>query len=266
MMSKLRNRIRDLGRTRAGFGFAAAAHNEAVRHLLVIAEVADAASAAAAAEAGVDAVILRGSAAALGDLNLKSVLAGIWLEDATGAEVTAARDAGADFFLFDDGRTQSTALTPTEIGRILLLGPDQETERLRSIAVLDLDAVVVTGEVGATTVRDQLALRRVASLTGAHLLIAANAVPDTATLEAWRDAGAPRSSSRGAPPTCAPPCRPPPPSPRRSAATSIPRRPSARRTSATATTTRMTTTSSGQIPPEARKSPHRPLAIRDNGP
>ena len=191
MMSKLRNRIRDLGRTRAGFGFAAAAHNEAVRHILVIAEVADAASAAAAAEAGVDAVILRGSAAALGDLDLKSVLAGIWLEDATGAEVTAARDAGADFFLFDDGRTQSTALTPTEIGRILLLGPDQETERLRSIAVLDLDAVVVTGEVGATTVRDQLALRRVASLTGAHLLIAANAVPDTATLEAWRDAGAP---------------------------------------------------------------------------
>ena len=191
MMSKLRNRIRDLGRTRAGFGFAAAAHNEAVRHILVIAEVADAAYAAAAAEAGVDAVILRGSAAALGDLDLKSVLAGIWLEDATGAEVTAARDAGADFFLFDDGRTQSTALTPTEIGRILLLGPDQETERLRSIAVLDLDAVVVTGEVGATTVRDQLALRRVASLTGAHLLIAANAVPDTATLEAWRDAGAP---------------------------------------------------------------------------
>ena len=190
-MSKFRNRIRDLGRTPAGFGFTAVAQTTKARYMLVVAEVADAASAAAAAEAGVDAIILRGSAAAVRDLDLKNgTLAGVWLEDATGAEVDAAHEAGADFFLFDDGRAQASALTPTDIGRILLLGPDQETERLRSIAVIDLDAVIVTGEVGATTVRDQLALRRVASLTGAHLLVAANATPDTATLEAWRDAGA----------------------------------------------------------------------------
>ena len=120
-----------------------------------------------------DAVILRGSAGALEGLALKNnVLAGIWLEDATGAEVAAARQAGADFFLFDDGRAHASALTPTDIGRVLLLGPDQETERLRSIAALDLDAVVVAAEVGPTTVRDLLALRRVATLTGAHLLIA----------------------------------------------------------------------------------------------
>ena len=191
-MSKFRNRIRDLGRAPAGFGFAALAHTESARHMLVVAEVEDAAGAAAAAEAGVDAIILRGSASALEGLHLTNdVLAGIWLEDATGAEVAAAQQAGADFFLFDDSRAQASALTPTDIGRVMLLGPDQETERLRSVAALDLDAVVVTGEVGAITVRDQLALRRVAGMTGAHLLIAANAVPDTATLEAWRDAGAP---------------------------------------------------------------------------
>ena len=162
-MSKFRNRIRDLGRTTAGFGFTFAARAEAPRYLLVVAEVNDAAAATAAAEAGVDAVIVRGSAAALAGLDTKQVLAGVWLEDATGDEVTAAKDAGADFFLFDDGRAQASALTPTDIGRVLLLGPDQETERLRSIAVIELDAVVVTGEVGALTVRDQLALRRVAS-------------------------------------------------------------------------------------------------------
>ncbi len=189
-MSKLRNRIRDLGRTPSGFGFAALARSEAARHMLVVAEATDAASATAAIEVGADAIIVRGSAAALASIDTKGALVGLWLEDATGAEVTAAKDAGADFFLFDDGRAQASALTPTEIGRVLLLGPDQEMERLRSIAVIDLDAVVVTGEVGATTVRDQLALRRVASLTGAPLLVAANATPDTATLEAWRDAGA----------------------------------------------------------------------------
>ncbi|MGE3856241.1 MAG: hypothetical protein AB7G21_04695 [Dehalococcoidia bacterium] len=191
-MSKFRNRIRDLGRAPAGFGFAALTRASAARHMLVVAEVEDAAGATAAAEAGVDAVILRGSASALEGLSLpNNTLAGIWLEDATGAEVEAAQQAGADFFLFDDGRANASALVPTEIGRVLLLGPDQETERLRSVSAIDLDAVVVTGEVGATTVRDQLALRRVASLTGAHLLVAADAVPDTATLEAWRDAGAP---------------------------------------------------------------------------
>ena len=191
-MSKLRNRIRDLGRAPAGFGFTAVATHGVVRHMLVVAEVEDAAAAVAAAEAGADAVILRGSPAALEGLKLpNNALAGIWLEDATGDEVTAAQKAGADFFLFDDGRAHASSLTPTEIGRVLLLGPDQETERLRSVSVIELDAVVVMGEVGATTVRDQLALRRVASMTGAQLLVASNAVPDTETLAAWRDAGAP---------------------------------------------------------------------------
>ena len=189
-MSKFRNRIRDLGRAPAGFGFAAARQRR-LRHVLVVAEVPDAAAAAAAAEAGADAVILRGVTALEGLTLAGDVLAGIWLEDATGAEVTAAQRAGADFFLFDDARAQASALTVTEIGRVLLLGPDQETERLRAVGAIDLDAVIVAGEVGATTVRDQLALRRVASLTGAHLLVAASAVPDAATLEAWRDAGAP---------------------------------------------------------------------------
>lgn len=191
-MSKFRNRIRDMGRAPAGFGFGTVMSQRSTRHMLVVAEVEDAAAATAAAEAGVDAVVLRGSASALEGLKLtNNALIGIWLEDATGTEVLAAQKAGADFFLFDDGRAHASALTPTDIGRILLLGPDQETERLRSVAALDLDAVVVTGEVGATTVRDQLTLRRVAGMTGASLLVAANAVPDTETLEAWRDAGAP---------------------------------------------------------------------------
>lgn len=191
-MSKFRTRLRNVGRPTAGLGFAASARQSRPRHVLVIAEVPNAAAAAEAAAAGVDAVVVRGAPSALAGFDHRGhVLAGIWLEDATGAEVAAARDAGADFFLFDDGRAQAGTLVPTEIGRVLLLGADQDTERLRSVAAIDLDAVVVAGEVGATTVRDQLALRRVAGLTGAPLLIAVAGTPDAATLEAWRDAGAP---------------------------------------------------------------------------
>ena len=188
-MSKFRTRLRNVGRTTGGFGFAVATQPKP-RYILVVAEAADAAAATAAGEAGADAVVLRqGDAATLGALSGKTV-AGVWLEDANGSAVTMVRDAGADFFVFDDARASASALTPPEIGRILLLGPDQDAERLRSVSPIDLDAVIVAAEAGTITVRDQLALRRVATLTGAPLLIAAGGAPDTASLEAWRDAGA----------------------------------------------------------------------------
>jgi hypothetical protein len=61
MMSKLRDRIRDMGRRRpAAFGFAAmnqAAQQSASRQVLVVAEVVDASAARQAAEAGADAVV-----------------------------------------------------------------------------------------------------------------------------------------------------------------------------------------------------------------
>lgn len=190
IMSKFRTRLRDLGRA-GGIGFGVMARQPESRHVLVLAEVEGAQAATDAAAAGVDAVVLRGSPSLLVGLDLGATLAGVWLADATGAEAEAAREAGADFFLFDDGRAHASSLVPEDIGRVLLLGPDQETERLRSVSALDLDAVVVTGEVGSITVRDQLVLRRVAGLVGAPLLVASSAAPDAAALEAWRDAGAP---------------------------------------------------------------------------
>ncbi|MSQ31593.1 MAG: hypothetical protein EXR64_06230, partial [Dehalococcoidia bacterium] len=184
-MSKFRTRMRGAGRAPAGF---APAGRAPARHILVVAEAADAAAAGAAIEAGVDAVLVRGPGALGGAAG--SGVAGLWLEDADADAVTQARDAGADFFVFDDGRAAASALTPTEIGRVLVLGPDQDAERLRTVAGIDLDSVLVQAAPGPLTVRDQLALRRVALLTGAPLLIAATAEPDTATLTAWRDAGA----------------------------------------------------------------------------
>ena len=197
-MSKFRQLIRDAGKPPTGFGFAA--HSKAVktRHILVLAEAADAATAAAAAEAGVDVIVFTGTA---GDVGAVASATGrptaLWLEDADRASVQAARDAGADFFVFDDSRAHASSMAVEEIGRVLVLGADQDEQRLRSIAGIDLDAVLVTGDPNALTVRDLLALRRVAGYSGAPLLVASEQTPSAAALEGWRDAGAAAVLVRG---------------------------------------------------------------------
>src|SRR5688500_18574282 len=98
-MSKFRTRLRNLGRP-GGIGFGVLVRQPQARHVLVLAEAGSASEASEAAAAGVDAVVLRGSVAALEGLDLGSTLAGVWLEDADAERVTAAREAGADFFLF----------------------------------------------------------------------------------------------------------------------------------------------------------------------
>lgn len=187
-MSKFRTRIRDVGRAPGGMGFAAIARAERPRHVLVVAEVSSAADATAAAEAGADAVVL--TAGVPSGLSLR-VPVGVRIEDATRPEVAAAREAGADFFLFDDGRTHASALTVDGMGAVLLLGADQDEQRLRTVAAIDLDAVLVEAEADVITVREQIELRRVAAFVGAPLLIRSVGRPDAAVLEAWRDAGAP---------------------------------------------------------------------------
>ncbi len=187
-MSKFRTRLRDVGRAPGGMGFAAIARAERPRHVVVIGEAATADEASAAADAGADAVILTGSIPT--GLALR-VPFGVRLEDATHDEVSAARAAGADFFLFDDGRSHASALRVEEIGAVLLLGADQDEQRLRSVAPIDLDAMLVEAEADVITVREQIELRRVASITGATIVIRSTGRPNASILEAWRDAGAP---------------------------------------------------------------------------
>jgi len=187
-MSRFRTRIRDIGHAPGGMGFSAIARQERPRYVIVVAEANSADEARAAVEAGADAVVMVGAMPA--GLSLK-VPVGVRIEDATRDEVAAARDAGADFFLFDDGRSHAAALTVDDIGSVLLLGADQDEQRLRSVAAIDLDAVLVEAEADLITVREQIELRRVAGYIGAPILLKSIGRPDTGILEAWRDAGAP---------------------------------------------------------------------------
>lgn len=191
-MSRFRTRIRDVGRAIGGFGFAAIARQERPRYMLVLAEAATPAEAGAASADGADGILFTGPISDLAEaVAAAKVPVGLRVADATKVETERAREAGADFFAFDDSRTHASALTVKELGGVLLLGADQDEQRLRSVAAIDLDAVLVEADADVITVREQIELRRVALLCGAPLLIRATGQPDGAILEAWRDAGAP---------------------------------------------------------------------------
>ena len=196
-MSKLRRRLRNLGRsTNSGIGFSATRNAAPARQVLVVADVTSGDSAAAVA-AGADVLLVApehvaAAVAAAGDRPV-----GVRLDAATAETVSAAVAAGADFFVFDDSRTAATALLPapesdrrTEPGRILRLEADPTDERLRSITALALDAMLVEGIDAAMTVREQLALRRTAELASAPIMAVAAAAPTSDALQVWRDAGA----------------------------------------------------------------------------
>lgn len=193
-MSKLRDRIRETGRRRrGGFGFTPATQAVGPAHVLVLAEVTDADGARAAVEAGAGALLFSGDPSALGSIveAAGKMPVGVRLEAATRDATRAAADANADFLLFDDGQTAAEALLERRLGRVLLLEAAPDEDRLRSLAPLDLDAILITAPQGAPTVRDQLGLRRIVELTQSALAIAVDGTVTAGTLEVRRDAGAP---------------------------------------------------------------------------
>lgn len=192
-MSKLRQRLRDTARRRrGGLGFLPSTGISSGSHVLVVAEVSDAASAAAAVEAGAGALLFSDPSAAeaiseaAGDAP-----SGCRIEDATLEQAEALADAGADFLIFDDARTAAATLRERRLGRVLLLQAGADEERLRSLAALDLDLLLLSDVGEALTVRDQLALRRIVELTRKPLMAQLGGEVSTTTLEVWRDSGLP---------------------------------------------------------------------------
>lgn len=194
-MSKLRNRIRDLGRRRpTPFGFSMTrSEAPASRQLLVVAEVASAAEATQAATDGADAVLYGG-----GSDSLESIISaagalpvGVRLDAATTAGAAAARTAGADFLVFSDETSAAGAIRDPEIGYVVLAS-DLSDDGLRLMRGLDLDGVIIAPPGSTMTVRQQLQTRRLGDLTRKPLfarLEAGAATPDADVLESWRDAG-----------------------------------------------------------------------------
>ncbi|HJM88460.1 MAG TPA: hypothetical protein QF624_02395 [Dehalococcoidia bacterium] len=193
-MSKLRERLRNTSsRQRGSMGFAPSSSAVDNSHVLVIAEVADVAAASAAIEAGAGALLFTGDAASAGAIveAAGETPVGIRLEGATADETKAVAEAKGDFLLFDDGATAADALLERSLGRVLTLEDDADEKRLRMIAPLRLDAILLGAHNTTMTVREQLAMRRIVELTRSPLVIAVASAVSATTLEVWRDAGAP---------------------------------------------------------------------------
>ncbi len=192
-MSKLRDCIRGTFlRRRGGLGFAPSSSDPTGTHLLVLAQVDDAAGASAAVEAGASAVLYAGDPAAVAAIVTAAgdIPVGCRLEAATKEQATAAADAKADFFVFNDGRASADSLLERHLGHVLQLDGDPDEERLRMLAPLDLDAILLPAPLETLTVRDQLRLRRVVEFARAPLVVPTASTAPPSMLEVWRDAGA----------------------------------------------------------------------------
>lgn len=192
-MSKLRERLRDTSRRQRGsMGFARASPEAGSSHVLVIAEVADIAAASAAIEAGAGALLFTGDAASIGAIveAARETPVGIRLKGATADGTKVVAEAKGDFLLFDDGATAADALLERRLGGVLALEDGADEERLRMIAPLRLDAILLGTRNATMTVREQLTLRRIAELTHTPLVIAVTDAVSATTLEVWRDSGA----------------------------------------------------------------------------
>ncbi len=191
-MSSFRTRLRQPGQASGGrqIGFAAVATAGPGRQLLTVAIVEDAAAVPALIEAGAAALI----STSLASLNALVEAAGdtpvgVRVDATTVADAERAREAGVDFIAFNDGETEAEALLEHEPGRVLLIESDVDDERLRMLAGMRLDAIIIAPPARPLMVRDQLRLRRIAVAADAPLIAPSGEAPTTATLHAWRNAG-----------------------------------------------------------------------------
>jgi nicotinate-nucleotide pyrophosphorylase len=173
-------------------GFAPSDDGGTKSHVLVVAEVSDAAAATAAIEAGAGAVVSNdpAQAKAISEADAKTP-GGCRIDAATPEQAEALAEAGADFLIFDDALTAAATLRERRLGRVLVLESDAEEERLRSLASLDLDALLLSDVAEPLTVRDQLALRRIVELTRKPLMALLSGEVSSSTLEDWRNSGVP---------------------------------------------------------------------------
>lgn len=200
-MSRLRELARRTARPRPqaiGFGREA---EPAQPPVVVVAVVDGETEARAAAAAGADALLYAGppdgAARVVSAAGARPV--GCLLPGATGHDADALLEAGVDFLVFDDRLTEAAALSSPHLGRVPLLAEEVDEASVRAIATLEPDAALIepppeTTEGGRLSARALATMRRRSALLRAPLAVDARdggSVPDSATLTAWRDAGAP---------------------------------------------------------------------------
>jgi hypothetical protein len=192
-LSKLAEKIRKVTRIEAQpLGFVTSrATKDATMVLVGIAR--DASAAADLVRKGADAVVLDADSASVKDGDAP---AGAWIRN--GRDAGALKAAGFDFAVFDPDATPSTAVLEENIGYVLVLPDDISEVELRAIEGFQLDAIDVGKVDAALTVRKQIDLRRVTSLTRKPLMAGVPADISTEQLQALRDTNVTLVAASGA--------------------------------------------------------------------
>jgi hypothetical protein len=192
-MSKLSERIKRASKVEpAPLGFAPAARKAPASTMFVAVRLAanEIGKIGEAADKGAAVVILDGGAAKLREATTTGdAIIGIKLDKPDRKEAAAAREAGADFLLIDDG-TLAETLLDDKLGFVMSAATDLDDTRVRLLGELSLEALLVAAPKPPLTVTSVLDLRRLAGMAHAPLLVEVDAGIDASTLQVLRESGA----------------------------------------------------------------------------
>jgi hypothetical protein len=194
-MSQLQKKIQRIQRRESprGFGFGQTTREQPAAMLLA-AIVSDAATAKAATEAGADVVLFQGAATqavapAIRELDGAKVTAGALVDTLDEGGATALREAGCDFAISTLEGTASAAVNTDEMGQVIVVTAEIDDTTLRALAPLGLDALFVEQPLATMTLKDQLALVRLASFASTPLVVTVAADATPGELRVLRDSG-----------------------------------------------------------------------------
>ena len=194
-MSELQKKIaRILRREGPAIGFGARTR-EIPKAMLLAATATNESGARAAIEAGADAIVLRGESpsaltSAIHALSKDKITVGAWLTSLDEAGAEALAKAGCDFVISTLDGTTSAAVNPERMGQLLVVGVDGfDDTTLRSLGPLGLDGLFIDRQGGAMTLKDQLALVRLASFSSTQLVVTVEGGASVSDLRVLRDSG-----------------------------------------------------------------------------
>ena len=210
-MSKLSDKIRKATRLQSlalGFG---SARNEVDPTMVLAALARDPQAAEDLARRGADVVIVEAAGTATpSGMSKDGAVIGARIPGRADNEAKSYKDAGYDFVLFNPDEAAATALLEENIGYVMAAPDDLTDTQWRTLEGFQLDAIDIGALDGAMTVRRQIDLRRIFSMTRKPLM--ATSAP-TSPSPRCRPCATPTSSSwshRMPPPSrsCAKPSTP----------------------------------------------------------
>jgi hypothetical protein len=195
-MSKLGERIRRAVQADSKpMGFAAVAHAPNPAVLLAVSFSAPAADRAAQALAqGADTCLFALSEIKPSELEAIVKVAGdapcgVWPRQLDAQVVEELSQAGIDYAVFDPEAARAAALLDSHLGYVLAHERDLADIHVRALQSLPLDAIFLSRWQEPLTVRGELDLIRVASLSNTPIMLTLSPNSDAKELECLRDAG-----------------------------------------------------------------------------